>query len=141
MKQKPQKRNTQQLQIVYQAVCQSGSHPSADEVYRYARHLLPRISLGTVYHNLQRLVEEGKIGIFLIGGRTARYDPTITDHAHFVCQHCGQIEDVFLAQPLLAINLSTLVRNGYTIFDHSLVIDGLCPPCVSERTPSCEAYS
>jgi Fur family ferric uptake transcriptional regulator len=137
MKHKPQKRHTQQLQIVYQAVCQSGSHPSADEVYRYARQLLPRISLGTVYHNLQRLVEEGKIGVFLSGERTARYDPTIEDHAHFVCQHCSQIEDVFLEQPLLAINLSPLLRSGYTISAHSLVIDGLCPSC-QQKSPSCE---
>ncbi len=75
MQQSPQKRNTHQLQVVYQAVCQARSHSSADEVYWQARRILPRISLGTVYHDLQRLVDEGRIGVFLLGERTARYDP------------------------------------------------------------------
>jgi Fe2+ or Zn2+ uptake regulation protein len=98
-------------------------------VYRHARQILPRISLGTVYHNLQRLVAEGKISVFLLGERTARYDPTTTAHAHFVCQQCSQIEDVFLDQPLLGIDLSTLARQGYWISAQSLIIYGRCPIC------------
>lgn len=129
MQPRPQKRNTHQLQVVYQAVCQARSHPSADEVYWQARRILPRISLGTVYHNLQRLVAEGKIGVFLLGERTARYDPTTADHAHFVCQRCGQVEDVFLTQSSLGVDLSILTRRGYNVSTQSLVISGLCPPC------------
>jgi Fur family peroxide stress response transcriptional regulator len=132
---RPQTRNSHQLQAVYQAVCQSFSHPSADEVYWHARRILPRISLGTVYHNLQRLVARGKISVFLLGERTARYDPTTTAHAHFVCQQCGQVEDVFLDHPLLGIDLSVLARQGYRITAQSLVIYGLCPTCVG-RVPA-----
>lgn len=132
-KRRLQKRTTRQLQVVYQAVCQSRSHPSANEVYWYARRTVPRISLGTVYHNLQRLTEEGKIGIFLLGGRTARYDPTTTDHAHFVCQQCEHIEDIVLEQHVLRSTLNFLIQSGYTIFTHNFVTYGLCPACKKAR--------
>lgn len=104
-------------------------------MYRYARRTLPRISLGTVYHNLQRLVAAGKISVFLLGERTARYDPTTTAHAHFVCQHCGQVEDVFLDHPQLGIDLSMLARRGYRISTQSLLLHGLCPSCTG-RAPA-----
>jgi len=50
-----QKRATQQLATVYKALQGDHSHPSADEIYQRVRQTLPRISLGTVYRNLQRL--------------------------------------------------------------------------------------
>jgi len=89
--------------------------------------------LGTVYHNLQRLVEEGKIGIFFLGERTARYDPTITDHAHFVCQECEHVEGIVLDKKVLRFDLSFLTQSGYTIFTHSFVMYGLCSPCTKEE--------
>lgn len=132
MKRRPLKRMTQQLQVVYEVVCQFQTHPSAEEVYLQARRILPRIGLGTVYRNLQRLVDEDKIGIFFPDERRVRYDPITTNHIHFVCQQCGQIKDVFLEQLLLGIDFSMFVRSGYTIATHDVVIKGLCPTCSRE---------
>ena len=67
-----QKRATQQLATVYKALQGDHSHPSAVEIYQRVRQTLPRISLGTVYRNLQRLVEERKIRMLLLGERVAR---------------------------------------------------------------------
>ena len=75
------------------------------------RRILPRIGLGTVYRNLQRLVDEDKIGMFFLDGCRVHYDPIPTNHVHFVYQQCGQIKDVFLEQLLLGIDyLSFLVH-------------------------------
>ncbi len=54
-------RATRQLEAVFEALQGDHTHPFADEVYQRVRQTLPRISLATVYRNLQRLVEEGKI--------------------------------------------------------------------------------
>jgi Fe2+ or Zn2+ uptake regulation protein len=132
MKQRPRKRTTQQLQVVYEAVSQFQTHPSAEDVYQQARRILPRIGLGTVYRNLQRLVDENKIGTVFPDEHGVRYDPIITNHAHFICQQCGQITDVFLKQLLLGIDFSTLVRSGRTIATHSVVVKGWCPTCSTE---------
>jgi Fe2+ or Zn2+ uptake regulation protein len=81
-----QKRATQQLATVYKALQGDHSHPSADEIYQRVRQTLSRISLGRVYRNLQRLVEERKIRMLLLGERVARYDPVLAAHDHFICQ-------------------------------------------------------
>ena len=38
------------------------SHPTADTVYRNIRKQFPRISLGTVYRNLNLLADSGRAG-------------------------------------------------------------------------------
>jgi len=122
------KRATRQLAAVYAALREDHSHPNADEIYQRVRQTLPRISLGTVYRNLQRLVEEGKIRMFLLGERTARYDPRITEHDHFICQQCGGVEDVLLERDR-RVNLTPLMNRGFTVTTHSLAIHGLCQKC------------
>jgi len=122
------KRATRQLAAVYEALQGDHSHPSADEVYQRVRRTLPRISLGTVYRNLQRLVAEGKIRMFLLGERIARYDPMVAEHDHFICQRCGRVEEVLLERNQ-QVNLVPLVNQGFTVIAHSLAIHGLCQKC------------
>jgi len=129
---KVHKRATRQLAAVYEALRGDHSHPGADEIYQRVRRDLPRISLGTVYRNLQRLVEEGKIRMFLLGERVARYDPMVVEHDHFICQRCGRVEDVLLLRDR-RVDLAPLVNRGFTITAHSLAIHGLCQKCGRER--------
>jgi len=129
---KVHKRATRQLAAVYEALRGDHSHPGADEIYQRVRRALPRISLGTVYRNLQRLVEEGKIRMFLLGGRVARYDPMVVEHDHFICQRCGRVEDVLLPRDR-RVDLAPLVDRGFTITAHSLAIHGLCQKCGREQ--------
>ena len=126
------RRMTRQLAAVYVAVQGNHSHPSAEEVYQCVRKTLPRISLGTVYRNLQRLVEEGKIRMFLLGERVARYDPLVTEHDHFICQRCGRVEDIFLEQDR-QVNLTSLMEKGFTVTALSVTIHGLCRRCGRRR--------
>ncbi|MGE5577510.1 MAG: Fur family transcriptional regulator, partial [Syntrophothermus sp.] len=52
---------TRQRQIILEELKNVTTHPTADEVYEMVRRRLPRISLGTVYRNLELLAEEGII--------------------------------------------------------------------------------
>ncbi|MGE0826917.1 MAG: Fur family transcriptional regulator [Candidatus Binatia bacterium] len=122
------KRTTQQLRAVCEALQEDHSHPSAEEIYRRVQQVFPRISLGTVYRNLQRLVAEGQIRAVRLGDRMTRYDPTLEDHDHFICQRCGRVEDVWLERDR-QINLTPLIKKGFTIIDHSLAIHGVCRQC------------
>lgn len=132
------KRATRQLTVVYEALQGDHSHPSADEIYQRVRRTLPRISLGTIYRNLQRLVEEGKIRMFLLGERLARYDPMLAEHDHFICQQCGRVEDVLLERNR-QVNLAPLVHKGFTVTAHSLTIQGLCQKCGREQPKQARA--
>ena len=41
-------------------------HPSADDVYSRVRKRMPQISLGTIYRNLNKLVEMGYKDAFVV---------------------------------------------------------------------------
>jgi Fe2+ or Zn2+ uptake regulation protein len=126
-----QKRMTRQLAAVYEALHADPTHPSADEIYQRVRQMLPQISLGTVYRNLQRLVEEGRIHLLLVGERIARYDPMLTEHDHFICLQCGEVVDVLLDRDR-QVNVAPLLEQGFTVATHSLSVHGLCQQCAQK---------
>jgi Fur family ferric uptake transcriptional regulator len=124
----PARRTTRQLAVVLEAVRRSGvEHPSADRVFEEVRAVLPRISLGTVYRNLQRLASEGRIGVAHVAGRATRYDPTPGPHDHFVCRACGAVADLPATTP--AAGLRAARRAGHLVTSHALVLHGLCRAC------------
>jgi len=84
---------TSQRKIISDYLKNTATHPSAEEIYRRVRRILPRISKGTVYRNLNTLKEEGEIQE--ISASESRYDGDISSHAHYICQKCGKIFDIF----------------------------------------------
>jgi Fur family peroxide stress response transcriptional regulator len=89
-------RCTPQRLAVYQQLCESDEHPSAEIVFRAVRAQIPRISLATVYKALEALVAVGvatKLSAG-IGGTRARYDARRDDHYHFRCLRSGTVHDL-----------------------------------------------
>ncbi len=88
------KRMTKQRRIIKEILCNSKEHPTAEAIYEEARKVLPDIGLGTVYRNLQVLVEEGSVLELTCDKRSSRYDGNIAPHAHFICEKCHQVYDL-----------------------------------------------
>lgn len=86
-------RITCQKKIILDYLKNIKTHPSAEVIYREVKKKLPRISLGTVYRNLKTLKEKGKIQEILYG--IAHFDGDISPHAHFICEKCEKIFDIF----------------------------------------------
>ena len=99
MKQAKQKRMTRQKAAVYDALCSTDTHPTADWIYSEARKQIPEISLGTVYRNLQGLLEDGKITELNYGKGQSRFDGNPEPHYHFVCSRCGKVLDFAMEAP------------------------------------------
>ena len=53
-------RYSKQRELVMQTVQQLCDHPTAEEIYDKAAQECPNLSLGTVYRNLNSLVEAGR---------------------------------------------------------------------------------
>ena len=51
-------RNTKQKEIILNIVNNSSNHLNANSIYLKAKEVMPNISLGTVYRNLNNLVLE-----------------------------------------------------------------------------------
>jgi Fur family transcriptional regulator, peroxide stress response regulator len=124
-------RVTRQKEAILQAAKSSGNHPTADMIHAAVRHELPRISLGTVYRNLQRLVDEGRMSLTPVQddkGRSARFDPETRPHDHFVCERCKRIYDMARGGGE-AVNLDAFEKQGFHVTAHTLAVYGVCPKC------------
>ena len=117
-----------QRQVLLDELCQVRTHPTADELYQMARKRLPRISLGTVYRNLELMAENGMIQKLEVGGTQKRFDGNAEPHYHVRCLKCGRVDDLEMA---LSEDVEALARQqtGYSILRHSLEFSGFCPAC------------
>lgn len=122
-----ERRYTKQLQAVWEAVKDESSHPTADQVYDKVRAVMPNISLGTVYRNLQKLVAEEKLQVLTLG-RTQRFDPTLKRHEHFICEKCGRVYDL-LVEGRQEFLPPTVPPQGFTVTSHRLALYGTCKNC------------
>jgi Fur family peroxide stress response transcriptional regulator len=120
-------RNTKQLEVIWDAIKDDTSHPTADQVYDKVRGRLPNISLGTVYRNLQKLVADEKLQVLMLG-RSQHFDPLVKRHQHFICEKCGQVFDV-LVDTEDEIKPARLPHAGFKITSHQLAFYGACKHC------------
>ncbi len=121
-------RMTSQRSIILDEIRKTHAHPTADEVYVLVRRRLPRVSLATVYRNLDVLTRAGLIRTVELGGCPRRYDGRVDDHIHVRCLECGRVDDV--ADALLARARSRVEKvSGYSISGHHLEFAGVCPDC------------
>jgi len=128
-KARKQARNTKQLQIIWDAVKNDKSHPTADQVYERVRKKLPTISLGTVYRNLQKLVSDQKLQV-LMRGRSQHFDPLVEGHQHFICELCDRVYDVLIDSDR-EIKPVKLPHEGFKVTSHQLAFYGTCKHCLS----------
>ena len=126
-------RMTRQRRIIIEELRNVSSHPTADEVYRRVRNRLPRISLGTIYRNLETLSKSGIVQKLELGGAQKRFDVHSDDHYHLLCTKCGRLEDVE-AKPIPDIENMFRNASGYQITGHQLVLTGLCPDCIKKNS-------
>lgn len=85
---------SRQREAIKKYLLQTKEHPTADTIYMDIRETYPNISLGTVYRNLNLLVERGEV-LRLIGmDESDRYDANTHDHYHFLCNECKRVLDI-----------------------------------------------
>jgi Fe2+ or Zn2+ uptake regulation protein len=70
------------------------SHPTAAEIFDAVNRADPRCSRATTYNNLRDLVQAGLVREVAAEGRAARFDIKGTPHHHFICDRCGNVEDI-----------------------------------------------
>jgi len=124
-------RMTQQRKVILEELQKLETHPSADEIYSIVRRRLPRVSLGTVYRNLEVLSELGEIQKLELSGSLKRYDWDTKKHYHIRCMHCNMVEDAPIA-PLNQLENDLYGATVYQIIGHNLEFTGLCPGCAKK---------
>jgi Fur family peroxide stress response transcriptional regulator len=87
-------RCTPQRYAVMAFLMQCIGHPTAAEIYKAVNRVDPRSSRATTYNNLRDLVQAGLVREVAVEGRAARFDAKGVRHHHFICDRCGNVEDM-----------------------------------------------
>jgi Fur family peroxide stress response transcriptional regulator len=112
-------------------------HPSAQWVYDKLKPLIPNLSLGTVYRNINIFLHEGlAVSVGVVDGEE-RFDGVVEPHPHLVCSRCGRVMDSPCPEAHIAQALSLTgprppegPESGDFVVDYrKTVFYGLCGDC------------
>ncbi len=127
-----ERRMTNQRRAILEELKRLRTHPTAEDLHQLVRQRLPKISMATVYRNLEILSSEGLAQKMDSVGLQRRFDGDISIHYHVRCIACGRVEDVDL-DPLPDIEQSITERCSYAVLSHRLEFIGLCPDCLAKQ--------
>jgi Fur family peroxide stress response transcriptional regulator len=119
-------RFTAQRYAVMEFLMANKGHPTAAEIFEAVNRVDPRSSRATTYNNLRDLVKAGLVREVAAEGRSGRFDLEGMRHHHFICDRCGNVEDVdWYDVPKPAAR--TLGKR--VLRDCQLIFRGLCAKC------------
>ena len=123
------RRTSKKRSAIYEALCNTTAHPSAEQIYTQLKPEIPDLSLGTVYRNLAMFKQDGEIvSVGTVAG-LERFDGNTAPHAHFVCTKCTDVIDVPQDElPQDFIRSAEAVIGG-EIAAYQLSYYGVCPKC------------
>lgn len=117
-----------QREKILETVMQSYDHPTAETIYNRVRKIIPNISMGTIYRNLNFLADNGDIlKISMPSGD--RFDRTIYPHCHIRCKNCNCVEDFYD----LKLDKFNFKNNDYIITSVNVTLEGICKNCQEKR--------
>ena len=119
-------RCTAQRYAVIEFLSGHKGHPTAAQIFKAVNRRDPRSSRATTYNNLRDLVRAGLVREVAVEGRAGRFDLEGIRHHHFVCDRCGDVEDVDwydVPRPAARSLGKRIVRECQLIFR------GLCAKC------------
>jgi Fur family peroxide stress response transcriptional regulator len=123
-------RCTPQRYAVMACLMEPNRHLTAAEIFEAVNRLDPRCSRATTYNNLRDLVQAGLVREVAVEGRAARFDAKGIEHHHFICDRCGNVEDIEwyeVPKPASRTLGKRVVR------ECELIFRGLCAKCASRR--------
>src|SRR5690242_1455149 len=123
-------RSTPQRYALMAFLMAQEGHPTAAEIFEAVNRLDPRSSKATTYNNLRDLVQAGLVREVAVEGRAARFDAKGRPHHHFICDRCGNVEDLewYDVPRPAARSLGKRVLR-----ECELIFRGLCTKCAPRR--------
>ncbi|MDD7457942.1 MAG: transcriptional repressor [Clostridia bacterium] len=117
---------------IYEVVYENPTHMTAEEVYVKMLKTNSTIGIATVYRNLAKLVEEGKVQKLTGLGDSDRYDADVKKHFHFYCTKCKKVYDLYYPEQE-NIDITVEKITGHKILNHDFVFSGICKDCLGGK--------
>jgi Fur family ferric uptake transcriptional regulator len=118
-------RMTGQRKLVARVLSEANDHPDAEEVYRRASKLDPKISIATVYRTLRIFEDSGILQRLEFGGGRARFEGAESDHHdHLIDSSSGKVIE-FQNARLEELQERIAHDLGYRLVGHRMELYGV----------------
>lgn len=119
---------SRQREIILDTLKENVVHPTAEYLYAKIQEKDPKISLATLYRNLNQLTENGMIKKIDGLETSSHYDHNTHEHYHFICTKCRRVFDID-AEVAPELIRRTEEKTDFLIENHDIVFSGICKDC------------
>ena len=126
-------KQSRQRQRLLEVLKQHPGHLRAEEVYSKMKEKDDKISLATVYRNLNLLSSLNQINRIDHPNAGSMYDGRDYPHYHLHCLRCDNLIDVpglYLAE----LNETVSERMNAKIFSQQMIFEGICEECLKKES-------
>lgn len=121
-------RKSRQRDRIYELLKSTTQHPTANWIYDNIKDQFPNLSLGTIYRNVNILIEQRLIQKIDFGSTFDRFDANTDEHYHFICENCSAIIDLDIPiDPKL--NEKINMKTKFKVYRHNIEFYGKCDKC------------
>jgi len=121
-------KRSRQRERILNLLRNTDTHPTASWIYDEIKKDFTNLSMGTVYRNINILLDQNLIQKIEAGSSFDRFDANVSTHYHFICRECGSIDDLQM-DVLEDLNTDLSKLTNYQAERHRLDFYGLCPSC------------
>ncbi len=121
-------RKTKQKEYIWEAVKDYHGHPTPENIYAILKPNHPKLSLATVYRNLNQFADRNMLVRVNLPNQPMCFDANMKPHLHAVCKECGEVHDLFSPEQA---ELEQLINRltDMKVVDYNLSLDVICPNC------------
>lgn len=117
-------RMTEQRRVIAKVLSEADDHPDAEELYKRAADIDPKISLATVYRTVRLFSDANIIETHDFRDGRARYETADEDHHdHLIDVVSGEVIE-FVDDEIEALQERIAKKLGYELVDHRLELYG-----------------
>jgi Fur family transcriptional regulator, ferric uptake regulator len=107
----------------------STRHMSAEDIYRGLLESGEDLPIATIYRVLTQFESAGLVARHKFEGEHSVFELNEgSHHDHILCIECGRVEE-FIDEIIEQRQQVIAAEHGFTITDHSLIIQGICAAC------------
>lgn len=123
------KNYSKQREEILNYIKESYTHLTAEEIYLALKAKKSTVSRGTVYRNLNVLVEDSLIIKLPIDNGPDKYDYIHELHHHAVCKNCGRVYDFNYKIDLKSLKESITLKTDLEDISDYIIVQGICKNC------------
>ena len=120
---------SKQKEEIFNFIKAAKNHPTAEEIYLKLNETNSNVSRGTVYRNLNNLVDKSIVKRISIPNQPDRFDFIREPHNYAICKECGRVFDFHYSLDDEKFRESVSKETELQVFSNEFTIYGICSSC------------